>query len=571
MSIDSPKGAPSPVERIKSESDYLRGGIAEGLADNLSGAVSESDAALIKFHGIYQQDDRDLRAQRAERKLEPAHSFMIRLRIPGGLLSSRQWLALDSAAAELSERGTLRLTTRQTLQFHGAPKENLRPLLKTCAKNMLDSIAACGDVNRNVMCSPHPGASAAHFAAHKTAEEISARLLPKSRAYFEIWLGEKRIAGGENENEPLYGKQYLPRKFKIAVAVPPVNDVDAWSQDIAFVAVANNDGNGDNALAGFNILTGGGLGMAQGDRGAFPRLGDCIGFCEPQQAAEVAWHIAALQRDFGDRSDRRRARWKYTVARMGADWARSELQKRAGFDLHPAREVHWTRRNEPLGWQRGADGKWSHTLFVENGRIYSGGLRDALREIAALSVCDFLITPNQNLMLVNIADSDRARLAAVLSRRNAEANEVTVLREHSMACVALPSCPLATAESERYLPELIGKLESEMEKRGLAKDAVTVRMTGCPNGCARPYLGEIGLVGKSPGRYNLYLGASFTGDRLSAFAAGNLDETGILSALAPLLDSYAAERNPGEHFGDFLVRAKKIRPPQRTEDFHPPL
>ena len=575
MSIKNDNNKPSAVEHIKENSRGLRGGIGGGLQNTLSGAFAESDTALIKFHGIYQQDDRDTRTNRAERMLEPDYSFMIRLRIPGGLLTGEQWLAADGAARELSTAGSLRLTTRQTLQFHGTPKENLRPLLQACARRLLDAIAACGDVNRNVMCSV--GDSLLHTAAYESAAHISRKLLPHSRAYFEMWLGEEKLADSGSETEPLYGKTYLPRKFKIAIAVPPINDVDVWSQDIGFVAIADDNG----GVAGFNIITGGGLGMAQGDKTAFPRLGDCIGFCAPQQIADVAWHIATIQRDYGNRSDRRRSRWKYTIAKYGADWARDELQKRAGFDLQPAHKVKWHGRNEPLGWQRGTSGKWSLTLFVENGRIGDGALRDCLREVAALNVCSLQITPNQNLMLVNIAEDNRARVAAVFARRgvnvasadaknaSANINSISVLRRHSMACVALPTCPLAMAESERYLPQLISKLETEMTKRGLAKTAISVRMTGCPNGCARPYLGEIGLVGKSPGRYNLYLGASFNGDRLSAFAAGNLNEEGIIKTLTPLLDDYAQNRKENEPFGNYLTRTGKITPPQTPADFHP--
>lgn len=578
----APPSPPSAVEHIKTASRQLRGGIGEGLENPLTGAFAEDDTALIKFHGIYQQDNRDNRAARAARMLEPDYSFMIRLRIPGGLLTGGQWLATDSAARELSSAGSLRLTTRQTLQFHGTPKENLRPLLQACARRLLDAIAACGDVNRNVMASV--GDTPLHEAARQTAADISNKLLPKSRAYFEIWLGEEKLASSGEEAEPLYGKTYLPRKFKIAIAVPPINDVDVWSQDIGFVAVA--DDNNAGMLAGYNILTGGGLGMAQGDKTAFPRLGDCIGFCPPEAAADVAWHIAAIQRDYGNRSDRKRSRWKYTMAKHGAAWAIDELQKRAGFVLQPAREVIWRGRNEPLGWQQGKGGKWSLTLFVENGRIRDGALRESLRESAAMEVCDFQITANQNLMLVDIKDEYRPRIVAAFARRgitiaamadNDESNEnnkgnestLSALRAHSMACVALPTCPLAMAESERYLPTLIGRIEGEMAKRGLAKTAITIRMTGCPNGCARPYLAEIGLVGKSPGRYNLYLGASFIGDRLSAFAAGNLDEDGIIGKLAPLLDDYAKERQDGERFGDYLIRTNKTRPPKTPADFHP--
>ncbi|MGI9307290.1 MAG: NADPH-dependent assimilatory sulfite reductase hemoprotein subunit [Gammaproteobacteria bacterium] len=561
-------GAPSPVEKIKDRSGYLRGGIAAGLADDLTGGIAEDDQSLIKFHGIYQQDDRDVRAERAARKLEPDYSFMIRLRVPGGLLTAAQWLAVDAVAGELTTAGSIRLTTRQTLQFHGVPKQNLRPALKSCARRLLDSIAACGDVNRNVMCSPHPGMSPVHAKAHRAAQHISEFLLPNTRAYYEIWLGEEKIAAAPppfKPPEPLYGKHYLPRKFKIAVAVPPSNDVDAYSQDIGFVAVARN-----GKLRGFNVLAGGGLGMTHGDRRTYPRLGEALGFCAPSQAAEVAWHIAALQRDYGDRSDRKQARFKYTAARLGLDFIRAELAQRLGFVLPPAEQTKFTRRSDILGWQQQPGGLRDLTLYAENGRI-KGALREALRETAALGCCDFLMTPNQNLMLVGIAKNDCARVEKVFARRGVgvDFSAMSGLRQNAMACVAFPTCPLAFAEAERYLPSLLDKLETALAKHGLQKDAISIRMTGCPNGCARPYLGEIGLVGKSPGRYNLYLGASPVGARLSAFAGQNMNESEILAALSPLFGEYAECREDGEGFGDFLVRTGKARAPSNAADFHP--
>ena len=558
---------PSPVEVAKDDSDHLRGTIAAGLADDSSAGLKESDTHLLKFHGIYQQDDRDIRAARDERKLEPDYSFMIRLRVPGGLLSAAQWLAVSRAAEEMTRAGSLRLTTRQTLQFHGVPKEGLRPLLQQCGRALLDSIAACGDVNRNVMCAPHRGLSPAHDAAQEIAAEISARLLPQTRAYHEIWLGEERVSGGPEEREPLYGKHYLPRKFKIAIAVPPSNDVDVFAHDIGFIADVSEDG----ALRGFNVAVGGGLGMTHGDARTFPRLGSVIGFCAAKQAAAAAFHIAAFQRDYGDRSDRKQARLKYTIERLGLDFAKRDIEARLGWKFEEARPFRFDGRGDSLGWSEYAKGKWRLGLFAENGRIGSDApVFAALREVAALDCCAFSMTPNQNVSLIEIAERDRARIADVFARRGLAVGDsgVSALRENAMACVAFPTCPLAMAESERYMPELLTKLEGELARLGLERRAIVARMTGCPNGCARPYLGEIGLVGKSPGRYNLYLGAAFAGERVSGLYRENLDEAGILSALVPLLEDYAAKREDGERFGDFAVRAGHVRENRGGTDFH---
>ena len=557
---------PSAVEVAKHESDHLRGSISAGLADDATGGLRESDTHLLKFHGIYQQDDRDIRAERDARKLEPDYSFMIRLRAPGGVFSPSQWMAVSRAAEEMTRAGTLRLTTRQTLQFHGVPKEGLRPILRRCARALLDSIAACGDVNRNVMCAPHPGKSPAHAAAHKVAADISARLLPQTRAYHEIWLGEERVSGGPEEREPLYGKHYLPRKFKIAVAIPPSNDVDVFAHDIGFIADAEG-----GKLRGFNVAIGGGLGMTHGDARTFPRLGSVIGFCAADKAAEAAFHIAAFQRDYGDRSDRKQARLKYTVERLGLDFAKRDIESRLGWTFAEARPFHFEGRGDDLGWREHADGKFALCIFVENGRVHSeSALFAALLEAAALDCCDFCVTPNQNISLANVSSRDRRRVADVFARRGLDVDGAGVsgLRENAMACVAFPTCPLAMAEAERYMPSLLAKLESALSWLGLERDAIVARMTGCPNGCARPYLGEIGLVGKSPGRYNLHIGASFSGDRVSGLYRENLDESGIMSALVPLLEDYAANRNSGERFGDFVVRTGHVRANAGGRDFH---
>ena len=565
--IDALAENPSPVEIVKDHSDHLRGTVADGLADDATGGLRESDTHLLKFHGIYQQDDRDIRAERDLRKLEPDYSFMIRLRVPGGVLTARQWLTVSRAAEEMTRAGSLRLTTRQTLQFHGVPKDGLRPLLKSCARALLDSIAACGDVNRNVMCAPHPGLSPAHAAAQAVATEISARLLPQTRAYHEIWLGEERVSGGPEEREPLYGRHYLPRKFKIAIAVPPSNDVDVFAHDIGFIADVGKGGK----LRGFNAAIGGGLGMTHGDSRTFPRLGSVIGFCAAEKAAEAAFHIAAFQRDYGDRSERKQARLKYTVERLGLDFAKRDIEARLGWSFEEARPFDFSGRGDALGWNECAGKKRSLGLFVENGRMGSESpLFAALREVAALDCCEFCMTPNQNVLLTGIARGDRKRVANVFARRGLDVDGAGVsgIRENAMACVSFPTCPLAMAEAERYMPELLGKLEAELGRLGLERDEITARMTGCPNGCARPYLGEIGLVGKSPGRYNLHIGASFAGDRVSGLYRENLDEGGILSALVPMLEDYAANREAGERFGDFAVRAGHVRANPGGAAFH---
>lgn len=536
---------PSAVEGTKENSDYLRGGITGGLADDTTGAIADSDTKLIKFHGIYQQDNRDVRNERARRKLEPDYSFMVRLRIPGGLLTPAQWLAVDKAATTLTEAGSLRLTTRQTLQFHGTPKENLRPLLQQCKQQLLDSIAACGDVNRNVMCSSHAEISAAHRVAYEVAGQISEALLPATRAYYEIWLGEERL-GGETV-EPVYGKHYLPRKFKIGVCVPPVNDIDVFSQDIGFIAIIQR-----GQVCGFNVVAGGGLGMTSGDMRTAPLLGQMLGFCRVAQAVEVARQIAIWQRDYGDRSDRHLARLKYTIRRRGFAVFKRELEAALEFKFAAAAAFSFTHRNDRLGWNKRQDGAFDLCLHIENGRI-SGGLKEALHEIATAELCEFQITPNQNLILTGV--KKRSAVDTILARHQAlPAVGLSGLRQNAMACVALPTCPLAMAEAERYLPALLTKLEPVLNRLGLKKAPIIMRMTGCPNGCARPYLAEIGLVGRSPGRYNLYLGASYEGDRLAMLAGENMDEEKIITTLTSWFEAFVKDRRQEERFGDFVMR-----------------
>jgi sulfite reductase (NADPH) hemoprotein beta-component len=550
--------APSPNEAIKANSRFLRGTIADGLTRVETGALSDDDQQLTKFHGIYLQDDRDLRAERGRKKMEKAFIFMARLRVPGGVLTPAQWLAAERIARERGN-GTLRLTTRQTIQFHGIIKSNLRQAIRGIHDAMLDTIAACGDVNRNVIARVNPWQSRAHAEVAGLAQAIGAHLLPKSRAWHEIWIDGEQIAGGEEQNEPIYGRTYMPRKFKIAVALPPHNDVDVFAHDLGFIAIEEG-----GEIAGYNVVVGGGMGMTHGEPDTFPRTGDVIGFCSPEQAVDVAEKVVTVQRDFGDRSDRKKARLKYTIERMGLDGFCAELAPRLRYALMPARPFAFTDNGDRLGWARGDNSAWHYTLFVENGRV-----RDlaGLHDIAELGIGRCIITPNQNLVLADIP-SDRKEQIAVLLEQYGLAAPASGLRRNALACVALPTCGLALAESERYLPDLIIRLEDELEQVGLAQDDITIRMTGCPNGCARPYLAEIGLVGRSPGIYNLYLGGAFDGSRMNKLYRLNVDGDSIVAALAPLLRDYAERRVAGERFGDFAVRVGHIRPTTSGNRFH---
>jgi sulfite reductase (NADPH) hemoprotein beta-component len=553
-------------ERIKEASDYLRGTLAEGLREEITGAIIEDDAQLVKFHGMYLQDDRDLRPERARKKMEKAFSFMIRVRIPGGVLSPQQWLALDEVA-RVYGNGTMRLTTRQTVQLHGVIKSNLKATLKSIDKALLNSIAACGDINRNVMCNVLPEQSHAHAVALEMARAISDDLLPHTPAYREIWLDGERIAGGEEEVvEPIYGKTYLPRKFKIVVAVPPSNDVDVFAHDLGYVAIADNAGN----VAGWNVTVGGGMGMTHGEPETYPRTADLMGFCETKDAIKIAEAVVTVQRDWGDRKNRKHARLKYTIEDRGLDNFRAEVERRAGVKLAPAKPFTFTSTGDRYGWSEGTDGHGHLTLFVQNGRVHDvadAAQQSALRTIAQVHKGDFRITPNQNLVIANVPTAQQADIERIAREANLLA-PWSGLRRNSMACVALPTCGLALAESERYLPDLVTALDERLAAHALSADDIVIRMTGCPNGCARPYLAEIGLVGKGPGRYNLYLGAAFDGSRMNKLYAEDLDHAGIVAALDPVLAAYAAERQKGERFGDFTIRAGFVAATGNGADFH---
>jgi sulfite reductase (NADPH) hemoprotein beta-component len=553
-------------ERIKEASDYLRGTLAEGLAEEITGAIVEDDQQLVKFHGMYLQDDRDLRPERTRKKMEKAFAFMIRVRISGGVLSGSQWLTLDHVA-RVYGNNTMRLTTRQTVQLHGIIKSNLKSTMKEIDDVLLGSIAACGDVNRNVMCNPNPYQSKAHAAAIELARAVSDHLTPHTPAYREIWLDGERIAGGEDEVvEPIYGKTYLPRKFKVVIAVPPSNDVDVFAHDLGFIAIADDKGD----VNGWNVTVGGGMGMTHGEPDTYPRTADVMGYCATKDVVAIAEAVVTVQRDWGDRVNRKHARLKYTIEDRGLDTFRAEVVHRSGVELEAPKPFTFTSTGDRYGWSEGADGRSHLTLYVENGRIVdrTGAKQmSALRQIAQTHDGDFRITPNQNLIIANIPTEKQKEIHWIAVEAGLLA-PWSGLRRNAMACVALPTCGLAVAESERYMPEVLTALDERLAAHGLSADDIVIRMTGCPNGCARPYLAEIGLVGKGPGRYNLYLGAAFDGSRLSKLYAEDLEHKGIVAALDPVFAAYVAERQKGERFGDFTIRAGFVAATGNGRDFH---
>jgi sulfite reductase (NADPH) hemoprotein beta-component len=550
--------APSHLEDIKAASRFLRGGIARGLADPVTGAISDDDNKLLKFHGSYQQDDRDLREERRRQKLEPAYSFMIRARLPGGVVTPSQWLAFD-AIARGHANGTLRITTRQTFQWHGVIKRRLKPTIAAINATLVDTLAACGDVNRTVVSSANPLQSSAHQVAYEWAARLSEHLLPNTRAYHEIWLDGEKVAGGEEETEPLYGATYLPRKFKIGLAIPPTNDIDVFAQDLGLIAIIEH-----GELVGFNVAVGGGMGATHGDATTWPRLGDVIGFVAPERLLALAEGVLTVQRDFGNRNERQYARLKYTIEHRGLDWFTRELEQRLGFTLEPARPYAFAHNGDRYGWIEGSDGRSHLTLHVAAGRVADTPGQPwltGLREIARVHRGVFRLTCNQNLIIADVAAEDRAAIDALVARHALDAYRAqSGIRRHALACVALPTCGLAMAEAERYLPELLPRLEAQLAQHGLSDAPIGLRLSGCPNGCSRPYLGEIALVGRAPGRYDLRLGADFRGQRLNRLHRQNIDEAEILATLDPLFAQYANERRTDEAFGDFLLRAGVLPP-----------
>ncbi|MGE0908521.1 assimilatory sulfite reductase (NADPH) hemoprotein subunit [Bacillus atrophaeus] len=566
--LKAPEGSPSDVEDIKEKSDYLRGTLKEVMLDRISAGIPDDDNRLMKHHGSYLQDDRDLRNERQKQKLEPAYQFMLRVRMPGGVSTPAQWLVMDDLSQKYGNN-TLKLTTRETFQMHGILKWNMKKTIQEINAALLDTIAACGDVNRNVMCASNPYQSEIHTEVYEWSKKLSDDLLPRTRAYHEIWLDEERVAGTPEteEVEPMYGPLYLPRKFKIGIAVPPSNDVDVFSQDLGFIAIVE-----EGKLIGFNVAIGGGMGMTHGDQATYPQLAKVIGFCKPEQMYDVAEKVITIQRDYGNRSVRKNARFKYTVDRLGVETVKAELENWLGWSLAEAKAFHFDHNGDRYGWVKGVEGKWHFTLFVEGGRITDYDdykLMTGLREIAKVHTGEFRLTSNQNLIISNVTSQNKDAISSLIEKYGlTDGRQHSALRRSSMACVALPTCGLAMAEAERYLPVLIDKIEDIVNKNGLRDEEITIRMTGCPNGCARHALGEIGFIGKAPGKYNMYLGAAFDGSRLSKMYRENIGEEEILSELNVLLSRYAKERNEGEHFGDFVIRAGVIKATTDGTNFH---
>lgn len=579
--VESLPEEPPPItnEDIKIQSNFLRGTIAEGLGDTSTGAISASDQQLTKFHGTYMQDDRDLRDDRKAQGLEPAYAFMIRCRLNGGVATPSQWLQMDSISSSYGNE-TVKLTTRQTFQFHGVVKSKLKLAMRGINKALMTTIAACGDVNRNVMVSPLPTRSAFHRDVHQASAKISEHLLPSTTAYHEIWLKDNdspddkqikqiKVAGDAIvDKEPLYGPTYLPRKFKITIAVPPHNDTDVYAHDVGLIAIKDASG---KRLEGFNVLVGGGMGVTHNNKKTYPRTGSMLGYFPASQIHLVCEKIMLVQRDHGDRTNRKHARLKYTVDDMGVDVFRSKVEELLEAKFEEPRAFEFKSNIDTFGWQKDEFGMNHFLMFIENGRVEDTAefpMKTGLREIAKVHKGDFRLTPNQHLCLSGVPDEDLDTIKGMLKKYKLDNLHFSGLRLSSSACVAFPTCGLAMAESERYLPELITKLEDCLEENGLRQDSIVMRMTGCPNGCARPWLAEVAFVGKAYKAYNMYLGGGYHGQRLNKLYRSSIGEEEILEILKPLLKRYALEREEGEHFGDFVIRIGMIKPTKEGKTFH---
>ncbi|MFT6918823.1 MAG: sulfite reductase (NADPH) hemoprotein beta-component [Cognaticolwellia sp.] len=552
------EGKHADNERLKAESNYLRGTIVDDLKDHVTGGFTADNFQLIRTHGMYQQDDRDIRNERAKQKLEPLHNVMLRARMPGGIITPTQWLGIDQFAREKTSYGSIRITTRQTFQFHGVLKPNIKLMHQTLNHYGIDSIATAGDVNRNVLCTTNPVESELHQEAYEWAKKISEHLLPKTRAYAEIWLDGEKIEGGTEtgEVEPILGSNYLPRKFKTTVVIPPHNDVDVHANDLNFIAIAKN-----GKLIGFNVLVGGGLAMTHGDKTTYPRKADDFGFVELAKTLDVATAVVTTQRDWGNRVNRKNAKTKYTLDRVGVEVFKAEVEQRAGITFAESRPYEFTSRGDRIGWTEGFDGKHHLALFIENGRLLDKPnlpLKTGVAEIAKIHKGDFRMTANQNLIVAGVASEDKAEIERLARAHGLMADSVSVQRKSSMACVSFPTCPLAMAEAERYLPGLVTDVEAILTKHNVADESIILRVTGCPNGCGRAMLAEIGLVGKGPGKYNMHLGGNVAGTRIPKMYKENLSEEDILQEIDSLVARWVAERTSAEAFGDFVIRVSIV-------------
>ncbi|KAH3671129.1 hypothetical protein OGAPHI_000840 [Ogataea philodendri] len=575
---------PPPItnEDMKINSNFLRGTIQEGLNDTSTGAISASDQQMTKFHGIYMQDDRDIREQRKKEGLEPAYSFMARVRLPGGISTPAQWLKIDELASK-NGNGTFKITTRATFQLHGIVKFDLKETIKEINVALMDTLAACGDVCRNVMCSALPTNSHLHSQLVDTSKIISRQLLPNTTAYHELWLddlnverglegGPRKIkVGGDTivDSEPLYGPTYLPRKYKIVLTLPPYNDVDVWAHDVGLIAIVEN-----NNIIGYNVLVGGGMGTTHNNTKTYPRTGSMFGFCPAEDIHIVCEKVMIVQRDHGDRKNRKHARLKYTIDDMGVDVYKSKVEELWGKKFDAPKPFKIDSNIDYFGWCKDELGLNHYTCFIENGRIedtverpHKTGLNKIAHYMVEHGIGEFRLTGNQHILLSNIPDEHLASIKSLLKEHTLDNLNFTSLRLSSSSCVALPTCGLAMAEAERYLPVLIDKLEVELENLGLRNDSIVMRMTGCPNGCARPWLAEVALVGKAPGTYNLMLGGGYKGERLNKLFKTNVDEEQIFKILVPMFRRWSLERQEGEHFGDFVIRAGYIKPTLEGKTF----
>ncbi|HEY3763272.1 MAG TPA: NADPH-dependent assimilatory sulfite reductase hemoprotein subunit [Verrucomicrobiae bacterium] len=549
MSDEAPKLTHN--EDIKAAIPTVAGTIAATIADGAADHFSHDDYEFLKFHGCYQQDDRDLR------KTEKKYIMMVRSRVPGGVMTANQWKTFDQLSADHGNN-TLRITTRQTIQFHGILKQNLRAVIKGINDSLLSTLAACGDVNRNVLAPPTPAYTKARDEVYADCKTVAFALAPQTQAYHAIWIEgvQLNLDADENKNftDTLYGKSYLPRKFKVAFAIPPSNDVDVFTNDVGFIAIVEND-----KLVGYNVAVGGGMGRNHGNVQTFPRLADVLGFLPREKLVDVAKAVVGVHRDFGDRTNRKHARLKYVIEERGVDWARAEVEKRAGLKLAPARQYKFTTMSDMLGWHQAADGKWFLTVFVETGRVKDvngRNLKTALREASEkFPGIEFRLTTNQNVILANAGHHEKVEITALLAKHGVKTeNQASVLHAAAMACPALPTCGLALAESERMLPGLIDRLEKLCGEVGLAGEEIIIRSTGCPNGCARPYMAEIAFVGKAPGRYQVWLGGNGPGTRLNRIWKDVVKDPEIENELRPVLSRFVKERHDGERFGDWCDR-----------------
>ncbi|MEM1234186.1 MAG: assimilatory sulfite reductase (NADPH) hemoprotein subunit [Pseudomonadota bacterium] len=551
-------------ERMKKASNFLRGTIAEDLKDPLTGGFTPDNFQLIRFHGMYQQDDRDIRAERTAQKLEPLHNVMLRARMPGGIITPDQWLTVERFAEEHTMYGSVRLTTRQTFQFHGVLKPHIKDMHKVINSAGIDSIATAGDVNRNVLCTTNPVESELHAEAYEWSKRISEHLLPNTKAYAEIWLDGEKQASTE---EPILGETYLPRKFKTTVSIPPNNEVDLHANDLNFVAIAE-----DGKLIGWNVLVGGGLAMTHGDTGTYPRRADDFGFIPLEHTLAVAEHVVSVQRDWGNRVNRKNAKTKYTLDRVGIDTFKAEVERRAGVEFQSSRPYEFTSRGDRFGWVEGMDGKHHLTLYILSGRILdfpNRPLKTGLREIAKIHKGDFRMTANQNLVIAGVATEDRDEIERLARAHGLMTDYDTPQLKNSMACVALPTCPLAMAEAERFLPDLVVSVEQILARHAIPDEHIILRVVGCPNGCGRAMLAEAGLVGKGPGKYNLYLGGNRVGTRIPKLHLENKSHEVILEELDRLIGLWARERMSEEGFGDYVIRTGVVAEVKVSKtDFH---